>query len=79
MTEAFLAAETTASASGTARPHPAVGTTFADGILLLLAATVVQRSAGFVREIFVCRWLDHQQLGQWNVTFAFSVWRCPWP
>lgn len=43
----------------------------ADSVLILLSLTVVQRMVGFVRAILFCRWLDPEQLGQWDLSFSF--------
>ena len=51
--------------------------TLADGILILLAFTVVQRSVGFVRSICFCRWLDPEQLGEWDMAFGFLMLAAP--
>lgn len=53
-------------------PAPAArGETLLDGVLLVLAMTVVQRLVGFARSIAFCRWLELEQLGQWDVAFSF--------
>jgi O-antigen/teichoic acid export membrane protein len=51
--------------------------TLADSVLILLALTVVQRLVGFVRAILFCRWLDADQLGQWDMAFGFIVLAAP--
>lgn len=51
--------------------------TLADGILILLAFTIVQRSVGFVRSILFCRWLDPEQLGEWDMAFGFLMLAAP--
>ncbi len=51
--------------------------TLADGILILLAFTLVQRSVGLVRSVLFCRWLDPEQLGEWDVTFGFLMLAAP--
>ncbi len=33
--------------------------------------TVAQRLIGFGRGVLFCRWLSPEQLGQWDVAFAF--------
>jgi polysaccharide transporter, PST family len=47
--------------------------TLADSVFMLLALTVLQRTVGFVRELFFCRWLDAEQLGQWDMAFGFLM------
>lgn len=45
--------------------------TLAGGLLILLAMTCVQRFVGFGRAILFCRWLSPEELGQWELTYAF--------
>ena len=45
--------------------------TLADSVLILLALTGVQRLVGFGRAMLFCRWLDAEQLGQWDMAFGF--------
>ncbi len=45
--------------------------TLAASIVILLVMTVAQRIIGFGRGILFCRWLAPEQLGQWDVAFAF--------
>jgi O-antigen/teichoic acid export membrane protein len=47
--------------------------TLADSVLILLSLTVVQRLVGFLRAVLFCRWLDAEQLGQWDLAFSFLV------
>ena len=47
--------------------------TLADSFLLLMALLVLQRLVGFGREILFCRWLDAEQLGQWEMAFGFLM------
>ncbi|MGA2034237.1 MAG: lipopolysaccharide biosynthesis protein [Thermoguttaceae bacterium] len=51
--------------------------TLADSVFLLLALTVFQRFVGFLREIVFCRWLDAEQLGQWDMAFGFLMLAAP--
>lgn len=51
--------------------------TLAEGVLIILAMTVVQRLVGFVRGILFCRWLDADQLGQWDLSFSFLMIAAP--
>jgi O-antigen/teichoic acid export membrane protein len=51
--------------------------TLADGILILLAFTIVQRSVGFLRSILFCRWLDPEQLGEWDMALGFLMLAAP--
>ncbi len=57
---------------------PAVATalrtdTLADSVLILLGLTVVQRLVGFCRAVLFCRWLQPEQLGQWDMAFSFLI------
>lgn len=45
--------------------------TLAASVVILLAMTVAQRLIGFGRGIMFCRWLEPEQLGQWDVAFGF--------
>ena len=45
--------------------------TLAASVVLMLVMTVLQRLVGFGRGIAFCRWLDPEQLGQWDVAFGF--------
>jgi polysaccharide transporter, PST family len=45
--------------------------TLAASIVILLSMTVLQRLIGFGRGVLFCRWLDPEQLGQWDVAFSF--------
>jgi PST family polysaccharide transporter len=43
------------------------------GVVLLLMLSAVQRAVGFLRAILFCRWLDADQLGLWDMAFAFLM------
>lgn len=49
----------------------------AQGVVVLLVLTVVQRLIGFLRGVFFCRWLDSSQLGQWDLAFGFLMMAAP--
>jgi PST family polysaccharide transporter len=51
--------------------------TLAGGLAMLLGLTVVQRLIGFTRGILFCRWLDADQLGQWDLAFGFLMLAAP--
>lgn len=51
--------------------------TLADSVLILVGLTAVQRLVGFVRAVLFCRWLDVEQLGQWDMAFGFLVLAAP--
>lgn len=54
-----------------------VAESMADGVLILLGLTIVQRSVGFLRSILFCRWLDPEQLGLWDMAFGFLMLAAP--
>lgn len=47
--------------------------TLADSVLILLVLLVVQRAVGFCRAVLLCRWLDADQLGQWDMALGFLM------
>ncbi|MCE9605128.1 MAG: oligosaccharide flippase family protein [Planctomycetia bacterium] len=49
----------------------------AEGVLILLALTIVQRLVGFARGILFCRSLDVDQLGEWDLAFSFLMLAAP--
>ncbi len=51
--------------------------TLAASVVMLFALTVVQRLVGFVRGVLFCRWLDAEQLGQWDMAFGFLMLAAP--
>lgn len=50
---------------------------WAAGVALVLAASVLQRVVGFIRSAWFCRWLDAEQLGTWDLAFAFLMTATP--
>ena len=51
--------------------------TLAASVAILLILTVVQRGVGFLRGVLFCRWLDADQLGQWDMAFGFLMLAAP--
>jgi len=51
--------------------------TLAGSVIILLSMTVVQRLIGFLRGVLVCRWLEPEQLGQWDISFGFLMLAAP--
>ena len=51
--------------------------TLTDSVIILLTLTVVQRTVGFGRSILFCRWLEPDQLGQWDMAFGFLMLAAP--
>ncbi len=68
-----------ASPSNHAAPQRALlrRDTLAGSVVILLALTGVQRMVGFLRAVLFCRWLDAEQLGQWDMAFGFLVLAAP--
>lgn len=58
-------------------PAPLPTDTLVDSVLILLVLNVAQRLVGFVRAVLFCRWLDADQLGQWDMTFSFLMLAAP--
>ncbi len=53
------------------------GDTLAASVLILFAITLLQRVIGFGRSVMVCRWLDADQLGRWDLAFGFLMLAAP--
>jgi PST family polysaccharide transporter len=51
--------------------------TLVDSVVILLGLTALQRIVGFGRAILFCRWLDPQELGQWDMAFGFVMLAAP--
>jgi O-antigen/teichoic acid export membrane protein len=51
--------------------------TLASSVVILLAASIVQRTVGFGRGILYCRWLEPQELGQWEMAYSFLLLAAP--
>lgn len=58
-------------------PAPIKANSLAESVLLLIMLTVVQRLVGFLRGVLFCRWLDAEELGQWDLTFSFLLLAAP--
>lgn len=69
------------SASVAIREPPARFTlradTLAQSVVILLGMSVLQRAVGFGRSILFCRWIEPEQLGQWDLTYAFLELAAP--
>jgi O-antigen/teichoic acid export membrane protein len=46
-------------------------------VVILLLATVIQRSIGFGRGVLFCRWLSPEVLGEWDMTYSFLLLFAP--
>ena len=67
-----------ADSAGAAREVAPLRTdSLADSVVILLALTVVQRGVGFARSVLFCRWLDPQDLGQWDMAYGFLMMAAP--
>lgn len=51
--------------------------TLAASFIILLVLMVVQRGIGFLRGVLFCKWLDPEQLGQWDMAFGFLMLASP--
>jgi O-antigen/teichoic acid export membrane protein len=49
----------------------------AASVFVLLAVSVIQRSVGFGRGVFFCRWLAPEELGQWDMAYSFLLLAAP--
>lgn len=65
------------SANSAPAPSAVRASSLAEGVMILLALTIVQRLVGFLRSILFCRWLDAEQLGQWDLAFNFLMLAAP--
>ena len=46
-------------------------------VVLLLAATIIQRSIGLGRGVLFCRWLSPETLGEWEMAYSFLLLCAP--
>jgi O-antigen/teichoic acid export membrane protein len=60
-----------------AEPRGLRADSLSESVLILLALTLVQPAVGFVRGVLFCRWLDSEQLGQWDVALGFLTLVAP--
>ncbi|NOY29032.1 MAG: lipopolysaccharide biosynthesis protein [Planctomycetes bacterium] len=51
--------------------------TLAASVVILLVATVIQRTIGFGRGVLFCRWLSPETLGQWEMAYSFLLLAAP--
>lgn len=51
--------------------------TLFSGVLILMLATVLQRSIGLGRGVLFCRWLPPEMLGQWDMAYSFLLLAAP--
>jgi O-antigen/teichoic acid export membrane protein len=65
------------SASAASSPDGLKHDSLAASVLMLFALTAVQRLVGFLRGVLFCRWLDPEQLGQWDMAFGFLMLAAP--
>jgi O-antigen/teichoic acid export membrane protein len=56
---------------------PLAADSLADGMLIMLVLTVIQRGAGFLRGILLCRWLAPEELGRWDLAWGFFCLAAP--
>lgn len=46
-------------------------------VVILIVATVIQRSIGFGRGVLFCRWLSPELLGEWDMAYSFLLLFAP--
>jgi PST family polysaccharide transporter len=51
--------------------------TLAASVVILIVATIIQRSIGFGRGVLFCRWLSPETLGQWEMAYSFLLLFAP--
>ncbi|HXT58354.1 MAG TPA: oligosaccharide flippase family protein, partial [Pirellulales bacterium] len=51
--------------------------TLAGSVAILLGLTIAQRLVGLLRGVLFCRWLDADELGQWDLSFGFLMMAAP--
>jgi PST family polysaccharide transporter len=51
--------------------------TLAASVIILLVATIVQRSVGFGRSVLFCRWMTPEDLGEWDLVYSFLLLAAP--
>ena len=51
--------------------------TLAASVVILIVATIIQRSIGFGRGVLFCRWLSPEMLGQWEMAYSFLLLFAP--
>jgi PST family polysaccharide transporter len=49
----------------------------AASVVILVVLSIGQRLIGFARQILVCRWLEPNQLGEWDICFRFLMLGAP--
>jgi polysaccharide transporter, PST family len=74
----LFAADGETSLGGSRAAGPGLRTdSLAASVIILLVLSIVQRLIGFARQILVCRWLDPNQLGEWDICFKFLMLGAP--
>jgi polysaccharide transporter, PST family len=53
------------------------GDSLSASVVTLLALTLFQRAAGFLRQLVFCRWLSPEDLGQWDLLIGFLELAAP--
>jgi PST family polysaccharide transporter len=47
------------------------------GFEIMLALTMIQRLVGFLRQLIICRYLDPEELGRWNLAYSMLMLAAP--
>lgn len=74
---AMLDAAPVADATDAACSDRTATDSLADSVIILLSLTAVQRLVGFLRSVLFCRWLNANELGQWDLAFSFLLLAAP--
>src|SRR3954470_6051755 len=64
-------------ASETANTRRLAPDSLATSVTVLLLANLVQRTIGFGRGIFFCRWMSREELGTWELAYSFLLLAAP--
>jgi PST family polysaccharide transporter len=72
-----MASITASEHSAETGPRELAGESLFGSLAIMLILTVVQRGVGFLRGILFCRWLDSEQLGQWDIALGFLMFAAP--
>lgn len=73
-------AETTVAVASDSPPIPRPplrADSLVRGMALMLLLTIVQRGIGLFRNVMVCRLLDPEELGAWNLAYSFLLLAAP--
>lgn len=73
-----LPISTTAASTPKTEPHARMRCdTLTASVVILLLATIIQRSVGLGRGVLFCRWLTPETLGEWEMAYSFLLLFAP--